>query len=98
MHVISSVSSPDPFVVRVLYGDGVQVHLDLEPLLVAGTVFVRLREGDQFAQVQVGHRGRSIQWPSERDIDVIDLDADAIRMGDDDPRAPGGWRILFSTA
>jgi hypothetical protein len=98
MHFISSVSSADPFVLRVTYSDGVEVHLDLEPLLVDRTVFARLRERDLFAQVQVGPRGRSIQWPAEREIDVIDLDVTVIRMGDADPRAPGGWRVSFSTA
>ena len=98
MHFISSVSSTDPFIVRVLYSDGVEVHLDLEPLLVDRTVFARLRDRDLFARVEVGRRGRSIQWSAEREIDVIDLDADAIRLSDTDPRAPSGWRILFSTA
>ena len=98
MHVISSVSSTEPFVVRVTYSDGVEVHLDLEPLLVERTVFARLHDRDLFAQVEVGPRGRSIQWPAEREIDVIDLDAAAIRMSETDPRAPGGWRVLYSTA
>ena len=98
MHVISSISSTDPFIVRVLYSDGVEVHLDLEPLMTDQTVFARLRDRDLFAQVEVGPRGRSIQWPAEREIDVIDLDAAAIRLGDADPRAPNGWRVLFSSA
>ena len=98
MHKIASVSTADPFIVRVTYNDGVEVHLDLEPLLKDQTVFARLRDRDLFAQVEVGARGRCIQWPAEREIDVIDLDAAAIRLSDADPRAPGGWRVLYTTA
>jgi hypothetical protein len=53
MYLISSVSSAEPFVVRVTYSDGVEVHIDLEPLLVDHTVFARLRDRDLFAQVEV---------------------------------------------
>ncbi len=98
MHKISSVTSSDPFVVHITYSDGVEVHLDLEPWLVDHTVFARLRDRDLFAQVEVGARGRCIQWPAEREIDVIDLNAAAIRLSDADPRAPGGWRVLYTTA
>jgi hypothetical protein len=98
MRSISSVSSADPFVVYVRFSDGAEVHLDLEPLLVDHAVFARLLDRGLFAQVEVGPRGHGIQWPAEREIDVIDLDAAAIRMSDTDPRASGGWRVLYSTA
>jgi Protein of unknown function (DUF2442) len=98
MHIISSVSSSDPFVVRIIHSDGIEVQLDLELLLVEHTVFAQLRHRDLFAQVEVGPQGRSIRWPAEREIDVIDLDPAAIRMDENDPRAPGSWRVLHSTA
>jgi hypothetical protein len=61
------------------FDDGFAV-VDLSPVFAKGGVFQPLRDPAQFAQVEVGARGRTVLW--RVGTDVVDLCADALwRMG-----------------
>lgn len=59
--------------------------VDLRGLIEGGGIFDPLRDPDLFATVQVGDRGRYLEWrdPTSHDHVLADLDADTlIRQGD----------------
>jgi hypothetical protein len=57
-----------PYVVRVVFADGEERDVDIEPLL-SGPVFGPLRKRSMFEQVQVDELGDTIVWPTGADID-----------------------------
>lgn len=58
----------EPYVVRVVFGDGEVRDVDIEPLL-DGPVFEALRDVTAFAQVRVDEYGETIVWPNGADLD-----------------------------
>lgn len=59
--------------------------VDMREIIAGGGVFDALRDYDFFATVQLGNRGRLIEWPDplNRDQVLADLDADSLaRLAD----------------
>jgi hypothetical protein len=65
--IISAVPL-EPYVVRVVFGDGEVRDVDIEPLL-DGPVFRRLRDREEFARVGVDEQTGAVAWPSGADLD-----------------------------
>lgn len=75
MNTITQVIPEMNFQLQLTYADGVKVLVDFRPVIEIGGIFSRLKEPDFFNRVEIGSRGRSIEWPGE-----IDFCADALRM------------------
>lgn len=63
--------------VRLVWGDGTDVVVDLAPILAKGGVFGFLGDTAAFNGVTVGARGRTLLW-HDPDGDEIDLCADSL--------------------
>jgi hypothetical protein len=73
MPIIQGVEVEPEFTLRVTFADGVSGIIRLRDAIQQGGVFARLADPAVFAQVSVGDRGRSLEWPGQ-----IDLCADAL--------------------
>jgi len=67
MHNIMSVEVPEPYVVRLVFDDGLEKTIDLHPLLY-GPVFEPLLDSAEFAKVQVDPVLGTIVWPNGADF------------------------------
>jgi hypothetical protein len=61
--------------VRLTFSDGTGGVVDFAALAKRGGVFAKLADAGFFAQVRIGDRGRSLEWPGE-----LDFCADALWM------------------
>ena len=73
MRTITTVRVEPNFKLSLTYSDGRTIVSDIQALIKRGGVFAKLSDPKLFAQVQIGNKGRSIQWSGE-----IDLCADAL--------------------
>src|SRR5438045_1146081 len=75
---IRSVTAGPDYHVTVIWDDSKQTNVDLTTVVKSGGVFSPLRDKNLFATVQVGERGRSLEWPDPRNpaISFADFDAD----------------------
>ncbi len=62
---------------KLVWGDGAESVLDLNPVLAKGGVSAFLTDPAAFNAVEVGGRGRTLVW-RDPDGDEIDLCADAL--------------------
>ena len=92
MERITAVHAESGNTLFVTYQDGLELQLDLSPLLEKGGVFAALREQAAFERVRPGARGRSITWDNDLEIDV-----DALRLPEGHPDKPDGTRELNRT-
>jgi len=92
MERVTAVSAGIGYTLFVTYQDGLELHLDLSPLLERGGVFAALKQRANFEQVRPGARGRSIAWDDDLEIDV-----DALRLPEGHPDKPSGTRELSRT-
>ena len=92
MERITAVHALEGNTLFITYQDGLELHVDLSPLLERGGVFAPLRERAAFERVRPGARGRSIAWDDDLEIDV-----DALRLPDDHPDKPDGTLELDRT-
>ncbi|MCY3017824.1 MAG: DUF2442 domain-containing protein [Planctomycetota bacterium] len=67
-HVITAAIPEPGCKVRLTFSDGTSGLADFAPVAVQGGVFAKLRDPQFFAQVTIGDRGRSIEWPGELDF------------------------------
>ena len=65
--IVSAVAL-EPYVVRVVFGDGEVRDVDIEPLL-DGPVFAPLHERDEFLRVRVDAQTGAVAWPTGADLD-----------------------------
>ena len=70
--IVAAVPDPATYSVTLTWANGETTVNRFDHLLGKG-VFVAVRDPPVFAQVRVGERGRSLEWPGE-----IDLCADAL--------------------
>ena len=73
--------------------DGAQTHIDVSHVLKVRT-FAVLRDPAEFAQVQIGEWGHSLEWPSGGEIGADMLWLETLSAtGHDDARAFLEWRL-----
>ncbi len=78
MREITEVTVLDGFKVRLVFDDGSERTLDLEPLL-RGPIFAPIREDRSlFAQVRVDSEIGTIVWPNGADMDPDVLHGDEV--------------------
>ena len=65
---VVSVSPLEPYVVRVVFGDGEVRDVDIEPLLDS-PAFQRLRDREEFERAAVDEQTGAVAWPSGADLD-----------------------------
>jgi len=70
--IIAAAADPKTYGVVVTWANGETTAISFRHLVGNG-VFAALAEPEVFARVQVGERGRSLEWPGE-----IDFCADAL--------------------
>jgi hypothetical protein len=70
--IAAAVADPKTYGVTVTWANGETTAISFRHLVGKG-VFAALAEPEVFARVQVGERGRSLEWPGE-----IDFCADAL--------------------
>jgi hypothetical protein len=58
---------------RLTYDNGGTAETDLSAAIATGPVFMPLADPEKFAQVFIGERGRSLEWPND-----VGLCADAL--------------------
>lgn len=63
--------------VRLVFSDGVERTVDLDPYL-RGPIFERVRDPEYFRRVRVDHEIGTIVWPNGADIDPIVLRFDLV--------------------
>lgn len=73
MRKIINVDTTDGLILKVTYNNGQTIAYDVSPLINRGGEFAKLADYNQFKQVKIGPRGRSLEWPGQ-----LDLCADAI--------------------
>jgi hypothetical protein len=81
--IVSAEPDPGTCSVRLTWANGERTVTDMGHLVGKG-VFAALSDPRIFAQVRIGDRGRSIEWPGE-----IDLCADALWFEMHPAEAPG---------
>ncbi|MGD0088419.1 MAG: DUF2442 domain-containing protein [Planctomycetota bacterium] len=74
-HIITRATPEPPCRLRLAFADGTTDVVDFAPLQKRGGVFTKLGDPQFFAQVRIGERGRTIEWPGE-----LDFCADALWM------------------
>lgn len=93
MRTIEQVEAIGPTRLRLVWSDGVRAEIDLGPWLKR-PAFAALRDPAEFAQVQIGDWGHSLEWPGgvEAGADALWLETlSATRH--DDTRAFLEWRL-----
>ncbi len=78
--ILRTIQSAEPLSlgrIRLVWGDGSELVVDLAPLLAKGDVFAFLADPAAFNAVTVGERGRTLIW-RDPEGDEIDLCADAL--------------------
>jgi hypothetical protein len=73
LQIIRRVEVEGGFTLRLTFADGTAGLIRLADAVRQGGVFAKLADPAIFAQVTIGDRGRSLEWPGE-----IDLCADAL--------------------
>jgi hypothetical protein len=68
LHKVISCSLVKDYVLMVVFEDGVERTIDLEPIL-AGPIFGALRDRDLFKQVRLDRDFGALEWPNGADID-----------------------------
>lgn len=92
MYRITDVQPGEGFTLYLRYNDHATVHADLSGLLAGDPgVFAPLADRAFFERVSILPRGRGVTWPGE-----LHLDADTLRMRDDDPNKPPALCLLDS--
>jgi hypothetical protein len=69
MVFIRSVTPLENFIVRLVFGDGEQKNVDLEPLLRGPIFEPLLRDQELFRAVKVDEELGTIVWPNGADMD-----------------------------
>jgi hypothetical protein len=93
MRTIEAVEAAGPSRLRLAWSDGTRAELDLGGWLKK-PAFAPLRDPVEFAGVQIGDWGHSVEWPSG-----VEAGADALWLetlsatGHDDARAFLEWRL-----
>ena len=79
MLTIQNIAIEPDYTLSLTYSNGATIVADFKPLIAQDGVYAALSDPAYFAQVQVGERGRYIQWPGELDFcaDALWLDAQA---------------------
>lgn len=78
--VVKDVTVLEPFRVHLIFSDGIEKDVDLEPYL-HGPVFERIRnDPDFFRKVFIDPVGETLTWPNKADIDP-----DTLYYGDEIP-------------
>lgn len=65
--VITAAKVVHPYVLEVTFKDGVNRHVDVEPLLF-GDVFEPLRDPETFGLVRVDEELGTVVWPNGADL------------------------------
>jgi hypothetical protein len=84
--IVAAKPDPGTYSVKLTWANGESTVSDMSHLIGKG-VFAALSDPRIFAQVRIGDRGRSIEWPGE-----IDLCADALWFETHPAEAPGQSR------
>jgi uncharacterized protein YegP (UPF0339 family) len=80
---VSSVEPLEDYRVRLIFADGLERTVDLEPYL-RGPIFEAVREPDYFRSLQVDSELGTITWPNGADIDPVVLRHDVVPAWRDD--------------
>jgi hypothetical protein len=75
LQTIREARAEDGYRIRLTYADGFIGVVDLSPLIRSGGVFASLANPGIFAQLSIGERGRTLEWPGD-----LEFCADALRM------------------
>jgi hypothetical protein len=70
--IVAAVPDPNTHTVAITWANG-ETTVNSFSRLIGKGVFAALQDSVFFAKVQIGERGRSLEWPNE-----IDLCADAL--------------------
>lgn len=68
LHKVIGCSSVKDYVLEVVFEDGAERMIDLEPILV-GPIFGALRDRSLFKQVRLDRDFGALEWPNGADID-----------------------------
>lgn len=68
LHKVIGCSLVTDYVLRVVFEDGVERTIDLEPILT-GPVFGALRDRSLFKQVRLDRDFGALEWPNGADIE-----------------------------
>lgn len=69
---VKSVTPLAGYSVRLVFSDGMERNVDLEPYL-KGPIFEQVRDPDYFRQIRVDRDSGTISWPNGADIDPLTL-------------------------
>jgi hypothetical protein len=78
---ILSVEARPGYRLALGWGGGRESIVDLSDMISRGGVFSALSDKDKFAAVQVGEKGRLVQWPEPKDDlghPMIEIDSAAL--------------------
>jgi hypothetical protein len=93
VRTITSVRAKPPAVLMLSWSDGTRARIDLGKLM-RNRAFRSLRDAVEFARVQVGEWGHSVEWPSGVDLSAETLWLETLSAtGHEDTRQFLEWRL-----